>query len=387
MSLLFVHLRLHSEYSIVDGIVRIDEAVEAAAADGMPALGLTDLSNVFGLVKFYQEARGKGVKPIIGCDLWLENEADRDKPYRLLLLCQSRAGYLRLCDVLTRAYRTNQYRARPELKKGWLEESGTEGLIALSGAHHGDVGQALVMDNAAQAQTLAREWQALFPGRYYIELQRLGSGASVPGVASVPVETYVQRALKLASALGLPVVATHPVQFVKREDFRAHEARVCISQGYTLSDQRRPKVHSPEQYFKTQAEMAEAFRDLPQALANSVEIARRCNLTIELGKSRLPPFQTPNNVSLEDYLRTRAAEGLESRMPRLWPDPAARGRELPRYRERLEFEIRTIQQMGFAGYFLIVADFINWAKGNGVPVGPGRGSGAGSLVAYSLGIT
>jgi len=382
----FVHLRLHSEYSIVDGIVRLEQAVAAAMADGMPALALTDLCNVFGLVKFYQEARGKGVKPIIGCDVWLENEADRDKPYRVLLLCQSRAGYLKLCELLTRAYRTNQYRGRPELKKGWLAE-GTAGLIALSGAHHGDVGQALAVDNAQQAQRLARDWDRLFPGRFYIELQRLGKGATVMGAASVPVESYVQRALGLASALKLPVVATHPVQFLKRDDFRAHEARVCIAQGYTLSDQRRPKLHSAEQYFKTQAEMAALFKDVPQALANSVEIARRCNLSIELGKSRLPQFVTPNNVSLDDYLRSRANEGLERRLPQLYPDAAARAEQLPRYRERLEFEIRTIQKMGFPGYFLIVADFINWAKRSGVPVGPGRGSGAGSLVAYSLGIT
>ena len=383
----FVHLRLHSEYSIVDGIVRIDEAVEAAVADGMPALGLTDLSNVFGLVKFYQEARAKGVKPVIGCDLWLENEADRDKPYRMLLLCQSRAGYLTLCDLLTRAYRSNQYRGRPEMKKTWLAEAGTDGLIALSGAHHGDVGQALATDNAKQALRLAREWHEIFPGRYYLELQRLGKSAAVVGASGVPVETYVQRALMLASKAKLPVVATHPVQFVKRGDFRAHEARVCIAQGYTLSDQRRPKLFSPEQYFKTQAEMAQAFSDVPQALANSVEIARRCSLAIELGKSRLPQFVTPNNVSLDEYLRNRAGEGLEQRLRQLYPDAAARAGQLPRYRERLEFEIKTIQQMGFPGYFLIVADFINWAKGNGVPVGPGRGSGAGSLVAYSLGIT
>ncbi|MGH8642529.1 MAG: PHP domain-containing protein, partial [Burkholderiales bacterium] len=234
----FVHLRLHSEYSIVDGIVRIEEAVEAAVADGMPALALTDLANVFGMVKFYQAARAAGVKPIIGCDAWLENEADRDKPFRLLLLCQSRTGYGRLSELLTRAYRANQYRGRAELKKGWFAETGSEGLIALSGAHHGDLGQALLADNQKQAQRLAREWQELFPGRFYVELQRLGKSATVHGAASVPLETYVRRALGLASALKLPVVATHPVQFVKREDFRAHEARVCIAQGYTLSDQR-----------------------------------------------------------------------------------------------------------------------------------------------------
>jgi len=383
----FVHLRLHSEYSIVDGIVRLDAAVAAAADDGMPALALTDLANVFGMVKFYREARARGVKPIIGCDVWITNEADRDKPYRLLLLCQSRGGYLRLCDLLTRAYRTNQYRSRAEVRKAWFAETGTDGLIALSGAHHGDLGQALATGNEQQARKLAREWQRLFPQRFYIELHRLESGAMTTGAASVPIETCVQRAVRLASALKLPVVATHPVQFVEPDDFRAHEARACISEGYILSDRRRPRQFSKEQYFKTQAEMAALFRDIPAALANSLEIAKRCTLALDLGKSRLPNFPTPNRESLEDYLRQGAFAGLEHRMRQLYPDEAARTAQFPRYRERLEFEIATILQMGFPGYFLIVADFINWAKANGVPVGPGRGSGAGSLVAYSLGIT
>ncbi|OGA50252.1 MAG: DNA polymerase III subunit alpha [Betaproteobacteria bacterium RIFCSPLOWO2_12_FULL_62_13] len=383
----FVHLRLHSEYSIVDGIVRLDAAVAAAAADGMPALALTDLVNVFGLVKFYREARARGVKPIVGCDLWITNESDRDKPFRLLLLCQSRAGYLRLCELLTRAYRTNQHRGRAEIGKAWFAETGTDGLIALSGAHHGDVGQALAVGSQPQARKLVGIWQKLFPQRFYVELQRPGSGAMTTGAASVPIETYVQRAAQLAGELKLPVVATHPVQFLKPDDFRAHEARVCISEGYILSDQRRPRHFSPDQYFKSQAEMAVLFRDIPAALANSVEIAKRCNLTLELGKSQLPKFPTPKRESLEGYLNRRAAEGLDLRMRQLYPDEAARAARFPRYRERLEFELNTIVQMGFPGYFLIVADFINWAKTNGVPVGPGRGSGAGSLVAYSLGIT
>ena len=383
----FVHLRLHSEYSIVDGIVRLDAAVAAAAADGMPALALTDLANVFGMVKFYREARSKGVKPIIGCDVWIANDADRDKPSRLLLLCQSRAGYLRLCDLLTRAYRSNQHRGRAEISRGWFSDTGTEGLIALSGAHQGDLGQALAVGNDEQAGKLAREWERLFPRRFYIEVQRLGQGATTSGAASVPIETYVQRAARVASALKLPVVATHPVQFLKREDFRAHEARVCISEGYVLSDQRRPRHFGPEQYFKSQAEMAELFKDIPAALVNSVEIARRCNLTLDLGKSQLPQFPTPKGESLEDYLRQRAEDGLALRMRQLYRDEVARAAQFPRYRDRLEFELNTIVQMGFPGYFLIVADFINWAKANDVPVGPGRGSGAGSLVAYSLGIT
>jgi DNA polymerase-3 subunit alpha len=210
----FIHLRLHSEYSIVDGIVRLDEAIGAAAGNGMPALALTDLANAFGTVKFYQTARSGGVKPIIGCDVWISNGADRDKPYRLLLLCASHAGYLRLCELLTRAYRSNHYRGRAEIEKGWLAETGTEGLIVLSGAHHGDVGQALIVDNMPLAQELAREWGTLFPGRYYLELQRLGPDAMTSGAAAVPLEIHVQRALRLASALQLPVVATHPVQFL-----------------------------------------------------------------------------------------------------------------------------------------------------------------------------
>ena len=251
----------------------------------------------------------------------------------------------------------------------------------------GDVGQALLVDNTRLAHALAAEWQRIFPNRYYIELQRLGSGAMTSGAAAVPVELYVQRAIGLAADLELPPVATHPIQFVKPDDFRAHEARVCISEGYILSDQRRPKHFSREQYFKSQAEMAQLFEDIPEALRNAVEIAKRCNLKLTLGKSQLPRFPTPNNVGLDEYLRARALEGLERRLEALYPDSAAREAERPRYVARLEFEITTILQMGFPGYFLIVADFINWAKTHDVPVGPGRGSGAGSLVAYSLGIT
>jgi DNA polymerase-3 subunit alpha len=365
---------MHSEYSVSDGIVRLEDAVRRAAADGMPALALTDLANLFGLVKFYGAARSAGVKPVVGADCWVQNPVDRDKPSRILLLCASRPGYLRLCALLSRAWLRNQHRARAEIARGWLEEEGTEGLIALSGASFGDVGQALLADNAEAAERLAREWAALFPGRYYVELHRAG----LPNG-----EALLSRSVALATRVGLPVVATHPVQFLDPDDFKAHEARVCISQGYVLADQRRPKLFTPEQHFKRQEEMAQLFADIPPALENSVEIARRCNLEIQLGKSRLPAFPTPAGVSIDGFLRQQACEGLEARLQRL----GLKDEDAPRYRERLEFEIRTIVQMGFAGYFLIVADFINWAKRNGVPVGPGRGSGAGSLVAYSLGIT
>ncbi|MGH8617449.1 MAG: DNA polymerase III subunit alpha [Burkholderiales bacterium] len=383
----FVHLRLHSEYSVTDGIVRVEDAVAAAGADGMPAVALTDLANVFGAIKFYKEARGAGLKPLIGCDLWIENDAERDKPHRLLVLCQSRAGWLRLSALLTRAFRENQYRGRAEVKRAWFGEAPTDGLIALSGALSGDVGQALAAGNRAQALACAQGWARLFPQRYYVELQRLAPVGQAQEGAALQLERYVQAVLPLAAELKLPSVATHPVQFLTVDDFDAHEARVCIARGEILADQRRPRLYSPAQYFKSRAEMGALFADLPQALANSVEVAKRCNLTFELGKSRLPQFPTPNGESLEEYLRHAAGSGLAQRLARLYPDDAKRAEQTPLYQQRLEFEIKTIQQMGFAGYFLIVADFINWAKGNGVPVGPGRGSGAGSLVAYSLGIT
>jgi DNA polymerase-3 subunit alpha len=373
----FIHLRLHSEYSIADGIVRIPDAVARAKQDGMAALALTDLCNVFGLIKFYQAARSSGIKPLAGCDVFISNLAERDKPHRMLLLCQSHAGYLRLCDLLTRAYTENQYRGRPELRREWFG-AGTDGLIALSGAQQGEVGAALTNGNRAAAAQCAHEWAGLFPGRYYLEVQRTGF---------LREETLLRETVGLAAEVGLPVVATHPVQFLTLDDFKAHEARVCIAEGYVLNDKRRLRNFTAQQYFKTQAEMAALFADLPEALQNSVEIAKRCNLSLKLGKAHLPDFPTPNGESLDEFLRTESERGLELRMAQLFPDEVTRAAKLNEYSERLSFEIATIIKMGFPGYFLIVADFIRWAKNNGVPVGPGRGSGAGSLVAYSLGIT
>lgn len=376
----FIHLRLHSEYSVVDSIVRIEEAVSKARDDGMPALALTDLSNLFGLVKFYQQACKTGIKPIAGCDVWISNEHDTDRPFRVLLVCQSFSGYLLLSRLLSRAYRENVRRGRAELKKSWFRsnEVGTEGLIALSGGEQGEVGRSLLQHDPAAAEIAAREWAELFPGRFYLEIQRCGR---------LNEDTWNQGTLSLAAGLQLPVVATHPVQFMQPEDYRAHEARVCIAQGYVLGDRRRPKEFTEQQYFKTQAEMCALFSDVPEALANSVEIARRCSLMLELGVNRLPVFPTPGSMSIEQYLREQAQTGLEARLQQLFSKAEQRTGKQPAYQARLDFEVETIIQMGFAGYFLIVADFINWAKRHEVPVGPGRGSGAGSLVAYSLGIT
>ncbi|MBU1666684.1 MAG: DNA polymerase III subunit alpha, partial [Gammaproteobacteria bacterium] len=373
----FIHLRLHSEYAVQDSILRVDEAVKAAKSDAMPALAMTDLANTFGLVKFYSAARKKGVKPIAGCDLWLARPGAEDKPTRLLLLVQDGAGWHNLCELLSRAYRQNMHRGRALVNPAWFDEW-SDGLIALSGGHLGEVGQALVNGALDNARALASEWARHFPDRYYLELQRDGRPEC---------DLHIARAVALAEDLGLPVVATHPVQFLHRDDYTAHEARVCIAEGYTLGDKRRPKTFTEDDYFKTQDEMAELFADLPEALENSVQIARRCNLTLELGKSKLPDFPTPGGMPLDDYLRQFAQEGLEKRMAVLFPDETERAARMPEYQARLDLELDTVIQMGFPGYFLIVADFINWGKANGVPVGPGRGSGAGSLVAFSMGIT
>ena len=381
----FVHLRLHSEYSISDGMLRIDGAVARAAEYGMPALALTDLANLFGMVKFYSAARAAGIKPIIGCDAWVADDGSGDNRdpgrecvSRLLLFPTNRAGYLRLCDLLSRAYLGPRRRGRAELSRADLAEGDNSGLIALSGAAFGDVGQHLVAGKAAQAEQCARRWAELFPGAYYLEVQRCGQPQA---------EALLNATARLGERLGLPLVATHPVQFLERDDYTAHEARVCIAEGYVLADTRRPKLFTPDQYFKSQEEMVALFADLPEALENSLEIAKRCNLTIELGKSKLPAFPTPAGLTIDQYLAQEAESGLEARLAVLFADQQTRAAKRPEYQTRLAFEINTIVQMGFSGYFLIVADFIRWAKQQGVPVGPGRGSGAGSLVAYSLSIT
>ncbi|MBC7405366.1 MAG: DNA polymerase III subunit alpha [Cytophaga sp.] len=378
----FVHLRLHSEYSIVDGLVRIDDVVKAAVNDKQPALAMTDLANLFGMVKFYKAARSKGVKPIVGCDVWITNEVDRDKPTRLLLLVKNRIGYLQLCELLAKAWIENQHRGRAELKFEWLQEifqKGDEpGLIALSGAHFGDVGIAIDNGNLDAAERHARRWASIFPQHFYIEIQRAGQAN---------MESHIRQAVALANKLGLPVVATHPIQFIHKEDFAAHEARTCIAEGEMLANGRRVRRFNDQQCFKTQDEMLALFADLPGALQNAVEIARRCSLTLELGKPRLPDFPTPDGMNINEFLVAESKKGLEFRLTQVFPDELKREQERARYEARLKFETDTIVKMGFPGYFLIVADFIQWAKNNGVPVGPGRGSGAGSLVAYSLLIT
>ena len=377
----FTHLRTHTEFSVVDGTLRIDDLALVAAADGQGALAITDISNLYGAVKFYRAARAAGVKPIIGADLWLEPVGSERVASRLVVLVQNSTGYHHLCELISRAWLGSGQRGQAWVKWAWLEELG-EGLIALSGAEHGAVGQALLAGDSARAAQIAQRLATLFPRRFYLELQRAG----LPGN-----DAHVRAATQLAALLRLPVVATHPVQFAKPDDFEAHEARVCIADGEMLDNPRRVKRFSREQYFKSQSQMEALFADLPSALRNSVEIAKRCSLTLVLGKPQLPDFATPlvegKPLPMADYFSHASHRGLEMRLRQLYPDAQVREQQRERYVQRLDFEIATILKMGFPGYFLIVADFINWAQTNGCPVGPGRGSGAGSLVAYALGIT
>jgi DNA polymerase-3 subunit alpha len=379
---MFVHLRLHSEFSIVDSTCRIDDVVQAAADDQQPALAITDLSNLFGAIKFYKAARGKGVQPILGAEIFLEGlGVDPLALSRVMVLVQSPKGYLNLSELLARAWTQNLVKNNAVVKLAWLQEL-SEGLILLSGAQAGPVGQALMQGDTSRAAEIALQLASIFTHRFYLELQRAGRPED---------NAHVVAAVKLASRLSLPVVATHPVQFLTQDDYESHEARVCISEGEILGNQRRVRKFTRDQYFKSSAEMQDLFSDVPSALANSVEIAKRCNLSLVLGKPQLPNYPTPladgKPIPIEEYFRLLSVQGLEERLVHLYPDAAKREAERPRYAERLEFEINTILNMGFPGYFLIVGDFINWAKKNGCPVGPGRGSGAGSLVAYSLKIT
>ncbi len=377
---MFVHLRLHSEFSVIDGTVRLDEAIAAAAKDQQPAMALTDLNNMFGAIKFYKTAQKKGVQPVLGAEVMLEDliPPGKDRPLpRVLLLVQDRQGYLNLCELLTRGWLAVGNKAQASVRWEWVKEL-SDGLILLSGAQAGPLGAALLAGELEQAHDVALQCAATFPNRFYLELQRAGRSND---------EAHVLAAVQLAQRMQLPVVATHPVQFLKPDEFEAHEARVCIAEGEILGNQRRKRNFTHQQYLYSTAQMQQLFADIPSALENTVEIARRCHLTLVLGKPQLPNYPIPDGLTMDAYFRKLSFDGLEVRLAHLYPDPQKRDAERPRYVERLEFELGTIIKMGFPGYFLIVADFINWAKNHGCPVGPGRGSGAGSLVAYALKIT
>jgi DNA polymerase-3 subunit alpha len=373
----FVHLRLHTEYSLLDGIVRVPELMAAVVQARMPAIALTDQSNLFAMVKFYKEAQAAGVKPLIGVDAWIREPGERTPPSRIVFLCQNLVGYRHLTQLVTRSFLEGQSRGIPMMDRTWLTAPGLSGLIVLSGGAEGDVGQALVRGKLEEAVRALARWQSLCGDRFYLEVQRTGRAGEAACSDAV---------MELARAQGVPAVATNDVRFLTREEFEAHEARVCIREGALLADASRPRRYSEEQYLKTPAQMLELFADAPELLANSVEIAKRCSLEIKLGSSMLPAYPVPAGSTTEDFLREEAQRGLAMRLD----EARSKGGKAPDsegYDARLTLELGVICSMGFAGYFLIVADFIRWAREHGVPVGPGRGSGAGSLVAFVLGIT
>ncbi|MEN9947016.1 MAG: hypothetical protein RLZZ293_1402, partial [Pseudomonadota bacterium] len=371
----FVHLRLHSEFSVSDSILRIKPLLKLAKNQQMVAVGLTDRHNMFGLVKFYKTCREMGIKPILGSDV---NVQGNNFSYQLILLAKNLQGYRQICDWITRSYVENKIKDIPHIKEEWLLANHNDDVIVLSGGIFGDLSYLIANLGFEAALTQAQAWQKIFGDNYFIELQRSKLHYD---------ENIFQQWLNIAEQLHIPVVATHPVQFAKPSDYLAHEVRVCIANGEMLDNSSRKSKYSSDQYFKSAEEMSELFADLPMALHNSLTIAKKCNLEITLGQYFLPNFATPNQQPLEEYLSLLASQGLNKHLEQLYPDVNKRQDQLATYQQRLELEIATIIQMGFAGYFLIVADFIIWAKQNNVPVGPGRGSGAGSLVAFSLGIT
>ncbi|HIQ07784.1 MAG TPA: PHP domain-containing protein, partial [Thiotrichaceae bacterium] len=373
----FVHLRLHSEYSLNQSTIRIKALNQAIIDGGMSAVALTDLNNVYALVKFFRASTGVGIKPIFGVDCLLRNEQG-GHPFHFNMLCKTDTGYLNMCRLISKAFLEGQSSGTPMLDKAWLAPL-SEGLIILSGAKSGDVGQALMNDKPELAASLATEWASIFPDSFYLELQRTGRPHD---------EENLHQTIALATQLDLPVVATNDVQFLQTEDFYSHEARVCISEGYILDDPKRPKNFSNQQYLRSAEEMEALFADIPEAIENTVEIAKRCNVTLKLGENYLPSVPMPEGMTDETYFIEESKKGLEERLDFLLDRDTDNFNELRKpYDERLQVELDVILGMGFPSYFLIVADFIQWAKDNDIPVGPGRGSGAGSLVAYALKIT
>ncbi|WP_287796943.1 DNA polymerase III subunit alpha, partial [Idiomarina sp.] len=372
----FVHLRVHSDFSMIDGLAKVGPICEAVAEAGMPALAITDQMNFCGLVRYYGKAHQLGLKPLIGCDFWVQADYPESEIFRLTALAMDNEGYQQITQLISKAYLRGNIKGKPVIDKDWLKEH-NEGIILLSGSRQGDVGQALIKGHDSQLDAALDFYQQYFPDRYYLELVRTGRPQE---------ETYLHKAVALAGETGLPVVATNEVVFLKEEDFDAHEIRVAIHDGYQLEDKRRPKKYSPQQYLRSSEEMTELFSDIPEAIENTVEIAKRCNVTVRLGEYFLPKFPT-GDLTTEEFLIKVSEEGLEERLEFLFPDAEEREQKRPEYDERLKRELGVINDMGFPGYFLIVMEFIQWSKDNGIPVGPGRGSGAGSLVAYALKIT
>lgn len=377
---MFVHLRTHSQYSIVDGLMKPSEIVSMASADGQSSIALTDNARMFGAIDFYESASKKGVKPILGLDAWVECDITGEageKPHRILLLSQNNQGYKRLMELISRANLENMVGDHAMIKQSWLAE-GVDNIIALSGGKDGEIETAISNNDATRASTALSNYRQWFGDRFYLEVQRAGFDGE---------DNLVQQMVNLSASSGVPVVATHPIQFAKREDFLAHEVKYCVVNSELVYDLKRQRHFTAEQYFHTEAQMRELFSDIPEAVDNAALVASRCSPNVELGKSYLPHFPTGDGSTEDEAFEKLAKEGLETRLEAIFPDPTLRAEKREEYDKRLEMEVATIKGMGFPGYYLIVADFIQWSRDNGVPVGPGRGSGAGSLAAYALGIT
>ena len=380
----FVHLHVHSEFSLNDGIIRIDDLVKNSVEKKFSAVALTDLSNLFGLIKFYNSARAHGIKPIIGSEILVIKDYD-SIPGPLVLLVKNQTGYTNLTKLVSKAYVEGQKKGDPLVKIEWLSEY-SEGLIALSGGQEGHIGQAIMASNNKLAESRAEFLKGIFGKDFFIEISKLGRRGE---------EEYINQAIEIAGKNSIPIVATNNVQFLSNteiedeslSDFEAHEARVCIQSGEILDDPRREKKYLETQYFASNEEMIEKFKDFPEAIENTVLIAKKCNLELELGEFYLPDFQVPDNLTTEQYLRDQSKEGLKERIYQIQNSLQDYPINEEVYFSRLEYELDMICKLDFAGYFLIVSDFVNWAKNNDIPVGPGRGSGAGSITAYALGIT
>ncbi|MGP1932889.1 MAG: DNA polymerase III subunit alpha [Arsenophonus sp. ET-YP4-MAG3] len=374
----FIHLRIHSDYSIIDGLAKINSLVNKVAELGMPALAITDFTNLYGLIKFYNASHAAGIKPIIGSDFYLESELLCNEVAHLTILAKNNKGYHNLILLISAAYKKGYTTIGPTIKQEWLVTH-KEGLLLLSGGCMGDVGKFLLRGNYQLVEQCLNFYQTHFHNNYYLEFIRIGCNL-------YNEENYLKAAIQLATKKHIPVVATNNVRFINSDDFFAHEIRVAIHDGFKLTDPKRSKYYTPQQYLRSEQEMVELFADIPEALENSVEIAKRCNVIMRLGEYFLPQFPT-GDMPTEDFLIKCSKSGLEERLRFLYPNKKDRANQRIKYDKRLDSELQVINQMGFPGYFLIVMEFIQWSKDNAIPVGPGRGSGAGSLVAYALKIT
>ncbi len=372
----FVHLRIHSDFSMVDGLQKVKPICNRVAELGMPAMALTDEMNLCGLVRYYQTSRGLGLKPIIGADLNVLSDEWPEEPFRLTALAMNDTGYKNLTILISEGYLRGHRCGKPCIDQAWLAKW-SEGILLLSGGKDGDIGRAQLRNQQKSLNNSVAFYQTHFPDRFYLELVRTGRAEE---------ENCLHAAVALAAEQQLPVVATNEVVFLKEDDFEAHEIRAAIHDSYTLADPRRPKKYSQQQYLRSSEEMQALFADIPEAIANTVEIARRCNVSVRLNEYFLPNFPT-GGLTEKEFLVKKSQEGLEERLEFLFPDPEKRAAARGEYDERLAIELEVINNMGFPGYFLIVMEFIQWSKDNNIPVGPGRGSGAGSLVAYALKIT